>query len=583
VIATFGSPATRYAQTLHEAGFGDLEAVICDVDTLVPAHVELRRRRYDGRPAYGMILTRDKRWQAIASYTPAILQQCDGDYDNQLGALSLFGAGTLVINNGPETSSSLWAEPIDESIRWLVTEFCLLADALLVRSFAEYQRLVPFMKRPRTVETIVAEPRLPALERRPVRRPSVVVWAPNRTPIGVAYHVFGLREFYGDITCVTAPGPLPPGTTARFLERADSELSDVLATASCVVCVDPDDPGDAVAFARAGYGVVSPLTSGAYEYVRHVSSLKGDHVREVYIATMIAAGQPASVRAIAAPPSTPEKTAFPAHSGELPLVTIITPTYNRRDDLPIMLKCLAAQTYPRIEAIVINDCGESVADIVARFPFARLLQTEANMGSHRAVERYGLPAMTGEYVCFLADDDFFMPDHIERMVAAMLRSGMAIAHGNAAIRYQEKNAKGEIVTTGSNVSVFIDTATPSEALVSTPIAGQALVFRVDAWNAFGSIRAESDLADQEMQLRAMLTYNFVYVDAVTCDWGVRGDRNFAAKVDIIPELRRVYDELYPLPDRPAIREQRERILGVVASRPKGKVAFDPSITWSEGP
>ncbi len=318
---------------------------------------------------------------------------------------------------------------------------------------------------------------------------------------------------------------MPEGLSARFIERRDPALVEVLAAAACVVCVEPDDPGDAVAFARHGFGVVAPLSSGAHEYVRHVALLRGDHVREIYVAAMTAAGQPASVRPLAPPPVTPEKATSPVHAGELPLVTVITPTYNRRDDLPVMLKCLAAQTYPRIEAIVINDSGESIDDIVARsFPFARLLQTPTNMGSHNAVARHGLPAMQGEYVCFLADDDYFMPDHIERMVGAMLRSGMAIAHGNANIRFQEKNAKGDVVTTGSNVSIFTDTATPSEALVSTPIAGQALMFRVDAWNAFGGIRADSDLADQEMQLRAMLAYNFVYVDAVTCDWGVRGAR-----------------------------------------------------------
>jgi len=61
---------------------------------------------------------------------------------------------------------------------------------------------------------------------------------------------------------------------------------------------------------------------------------------------------------------------------------------------------------------------------------------------------------------------------------------------------------------------------------------------------------------------------------------VRGNRNFAANVDPVPELRRMYDELHPLPDRPLLRERRERILANVAGRPKSKVAFPPTITWS---
>jgi hypothetical protein len=106
------------------------------------------------------------------------------------------------------------------------------------------------------------------------------------------------------------------------------------------------------------------------------------------------------------------------------------------------------------------------------------------------------------------------------------------------------------------------------------------MYRRDAWDALGGMRGERLLADQEVQLRALLTYNFVYVDAVTSDWCVRGNRNFAANVDTVPELRRMYDELYPLPDRPLLRERRERILASVAGRPKGKVPFPPTITWS---
>jgi hypothetical protein len=558
---------------------GDLEAVISDVDSLLLAHAELRTRRYAGRRTYGMILLRDMRWQAIADYTPVLLQQFNEDYDNQLGALSLFGAGTLAINGGPETSSTLWTNTVDDALRTIIGEFCLLADAMLVRSFGEYQQLASLVRRPRAVETIVAEPQLPDIGRRRTGRPSVVVWGPNRNPAGVAYHAVGLREFHGDVTCVTAGGSVPPGITARFIELTDPALGEVLAAASCVVCVEPDDPGDAVAFARRGYGVVSPLTSGAHEFVRHVVSLRGEHLREVYIATMIAAGQPASVRTLAPTPLAPDKPAMPQLSGDLPLVSIIIPTYNRRDDLPLALQSLAAQTHPRLQVIVVNDGGANVDDIVAAYPFARIVNSPANVGVHNAVV-LGIAEATGEYLSFLADDDILMPDHVESLVAAMLRSGMAIAHGNAIVRYEEEDPDGKFVTVGSNMSVFNDTATPSEALVSTPIAGQSIMYRRDAWDALGGMRGERLLADQEVQLRALLTYNFVYVDAVTSDWCVRGNRNFAANVDTVPELRRMYDELYPLPDRPLLRERRERILASVAGRPKGKVPFPPTITWS---
>jgi hypothetical protein len=261
----------------------------------------------------------------------------------------------MPINGGTAMSSSLWSEPFDAATRMVIGEFCLLAGAVLVRSSVEYQRLLPLMKRPRAVETIVAEPALPYVERRRPERPGVVIWGPHRRPSEVAYHAFGLREFYGDLTCVTAAGTVPTGIIARFLEPSDPAVIEALATAACVVCVEPEDPGDAVAFARRGYGVVAAQTSGAYEFVRNVVLLKEDQLREVYIATMIAVAQPASARDVAPPPLAPQTAALPSPASELPLVSIITPTYNRREDLPLALQSLAEQTYPRIEAIVVND------------------------------------------------------------------------------------------------------------------------------------------------------------------------------------------------------------------------------------
>lgn len=576
MIAAFGPQAVRYEGVLRATGLADLEAVICDTGSLVAGHTELIERRYAGRPSYGMILSCDRRWQAIADATPAILHQYSRDYDLQCAALTSFGVGDLPINDGSVTSGSLWSEPAGEHERGLIAEFAQLAGALLVRSFAEYQRLVPLLKRPRAVETIVAVPSLPVPARERAERPSIVIWGPNRSPAEAAYHAFGLREFHGNVTCVTAPGPVPAGVTARFIESADPALRAVLATAACVVCVEPDDPGDAVAFARHGYGVVAPLTSGAHEFVRGVVPLKGEHLREVYVAAMIAAAEPAAARPFATPPLAPQPPALPQVS-ELPLVSVVTPTYNRREDLGLALQSLARQTYPRIEAIVVNDGGEPVDDLVAGFPFARLVNSPGNVGSINAV-LMGVAAMTGAFLSLLADDDLLMPDHIERLVGALLRSGMSVAHGNTIIRYQEKNAAGEIETAGWNMSAFNDTATPTEALGSTPISGQALMFRREAWEAFGGMRGESILADQDMQLRATLKYSFAYVDAVTSDWGVRGDRNLTTKADSLPEIRRMYDELYPVAGRPLVREMRERIVAEISAREAGKFAFAPTVT-----
>ena len=49
-------------------------------------------------------------------------------------------------------------------------------------------------------------------------------------------------------------------------------------------------------------------------------------------------------------------------NSKYPLVSICTPTYNRRPFIPSMIKCFAHQTYPRdrIEWIIIDDGTDKI-------------------------------------------------------------------------------------------------------------------------------------------------------------------------------------------------------------------------------
>ena len=50
----------------------------------------------------------------------------------------------------------------------------------------------------------------------------------------------------------------------------------------------------------------------------------------------------------------------------LPLVSICTPTFNRRPFIPIMFQCFYNQTYPknRIEWIIVDDGTDKIEDLV---------------------------------------------------------------------------------------------------------------------------------------------------------------------------------------------------------------------------
>src|SRR3972149_933183 len=92
-----------------------------------------------------------------------------------------------------------------------------------------------------------------------------------------------------------------------------------------------------------------------------------------------------------------------------PLVSVIVPTYNRPDTLKRTLESIAAQTYKRIEAIVVNDAGEDVSGVIDTF-HDRLSIKYLVHGKNKglaAVRNTAIKHATGQYIAYLDNDDIF--------------------------------------------------------------------------------------------------------------------------------------------------------------------------------
>ncbi len=122
-------------------------------------------------------------------------------------------------------------------------------------------------------------------------------------------------------------------------------------------------------------------------------------------------------RAPASPPAPAE--------GDIPLVSVVVPYHNLPDYLPATLDALAAQTWPRLDVIVIDDGSTDPAAVRAfaeqeqRFPGFRFLrQDNAGIGATR---NRGLREAAGEYVVCVDADNVARPEMVERLVTALRR------------------------------------------------------------------------------------------------------------------------------------------------------------------
>ncbi|NJP88860.1 glycosyl transferase family 2 [[Actinomadura] parvosata subsp. kistnae] len=100
---------------------------------------------------------------------------------------------------------------------------------------------------------------------------------------------------------------------------------------------------------------------------------------------------------------------------EHPLVSVIIPSYNRSEVLRLCLDAVAAQTYPHIEVIVVDDCGTEDAAHVAASRGATVIRTRVNGGPTPA-RNLGAEHATGEILFFLDADIALDPDAVENAV-----------------------------------------------------------------------------------------------------------------------------------------------------------------------
>jgi len=116
-----------------------------------------------------------------------------------------------------------------------------------------------------------------------------------------------------------------------------------------------------------------------------------------------------------------------ARSSDEPLVSVVVPAYNHARYVAEAIASVAAQTYPHLELIIIDDGSrDGTADVVeqalASFTRPSRFVRRSNRGAPATLNE-GAALASGRYVAFLNSDDFYTPDRIETLVDAIARTG----------------------------------------------------------------------------------------------------------------------------------------------------------------
>jgi glycosyltransferase involved in cell wall biosynthesis len=102
-----------------------------------------------------------------------------------------------------------------------------------------------------------------------------------------------------------------------------------------------------------------------------------------------------------------------------PLVTVITPTYNRAPLLVETVNSVLSQDYPNIEYIILDDGSkDNTLELMEQYKGQVIFESHTNIGETRTVNK-GFAMATGEYICVVNSDDPILPGSITSLVRAL--------------------------------------------------------------------------------------------------------------------------------------------------------------------
>ena len=117
---------------------------------------------------------------------------------------------------------------------------------------------------------------------------------------------------------------------------------------------------------------------------------------------------------------------------ENPLVSVIVATYKRNAELKKAICSLLSQSYTNIEIVIVDDNAEAhwnevVSGIVEQAAVDSNMRivhvkNETNQGSAKT-RNTGIQRASGEYICFLDDDDIYLEDKVKNQVEHIIKSG----------------------------------------------------------------------------------------------------------------------------------------------------------------
>jgi glycosyltransferase involved in cell wall biosynthesis len=240
----------------------------------------------------------------------------------------------------------------------------------------------------------------------------------------------------------------------------------------------------------------------------------------------------------------------------LPLVSIVTPSYNQAQFLEKTLRSVLDQDYPNIEYLVV-DGGSTDGSVDLIKKYANRLRwwvSEKDSGQAEAINK-GLSRAKGVYIAWINSDDYYMPGAVSEAVNALTAlPEVGFVFGNVRVVDQDEKTLNNLSYGDWNIT----------DLMSFRIIGQPAVFmRRSILEKTGFLdQSYHLLLDHQLWIRLALVAGMQYLPSMWASAHYHEDcKNLAMAADFGKEAARIVEWMQRSPHFAGLFDQnRKRIL-----------------------
>lgn len=179
------------------------------------------------------------------------------------------------------------------------------------------------------------------------------------------------------------------------------------------------------------------------------------------------------------------------------LISIIIPTYNRKDELENTIKSVLGQTHQEFELLICDDGStDGTKGLVNSFSDARIKWISGeNSGGPATPRNKGINAANAEYLAFLDSDDLWLPDKLEKQLEALETYQLKAVCTNAKVLKNNKYLQNTYFRNTKNKYIYFeDLLTVNHIICSSMLIHKSIVKQVGGFPEEPGFKAIEDYA-----------------------------------------------------------------------------------------